>query len=244
MEGIIPTVDQVRDRIDHAGDEEYRACLRTLFLCCARVSEVVGDSSPGDDSQARGPVGTDAKDEFYDKDGRQEKALTIQVKTAKRQGMIRVIGLPADYEPWVRPTAKYFWNKDTEKVFPFTRQTLGEYVRGNGIFEGFIWTVRKYEISLSPAKRNDKGDILEKAQIQKVDEHPKLFTVHSLRDVRATNLLLDYGFDGVELAIHGGWAINRSETGVSQVMARYLDIYRDWKRPFKKLLPALAPKPS
>lgn len=178
-------------------------------------------------------------DAFYEKDGRKEKALVLSVKTAKRGGMVRLVGLPADYDPWVRPTAKTFWDRGTLKVFPFTRQALGEYVRSNHIFEGYIWTVRKYEILLTPSRRNQAGEIIEKAEVKKVAEHPKPFTVHSLRDARATNLLIDHDFDGVDLAIHGGWAINRAETGISQVMSRYLDIYREWKRPFKRLLPPI-----
>ena len=236
---------------NHSGDEDYRACLRAIVLMCARASEVVGVSSPSDvRSPARGPMGKDAKAMVYEgsrdtgDEGRKEKALVIVVKTAKRQGMERWVGVPADYEPWARPTLDYFWNTrgEEEKVFPFTRQALGEYVRSNHVFEGFIWNVLKYEIVLAPARRDQQGNILAEAQVKRVPAHPKPFTIHSLRDCRATYLISVKRFDGPDLAIHGGWAINRAETGVSQVMARYIDIYREWARPFSKLLPPWSAK--
>lgn len=249
-QGKIPTYAEVCERIDHAGDRDYRACLRAIVLMCARASEVVGESSPSDvRSPARGPTGEDAKDLVYtgiretNDEGRKENALVIVTKTAKRQGMERWVGIPADYEPWARPTAEYFWNNRPlkEKVFPFTRQALGEYVRSNNIFEGFVWNVLKYDIVLTPTKRDNLGNILAEPLVKKVGSHEKPFTLHSLRDCRATYLISVKRFDGPDLAIHGGWAINRAETGVSQVMARYIDIYRDWARPFSKLLPPWRP---
>lgn len=244
MEGIIPTTAQVRERIDACGDEEMRAALRSAFLMCARVSEVVGRGNPSDGYDAIGPTPEQAVDVFYeapniyDEATRREKALVITIKTAKREGMIRMVGLPADYDPWVKETARYFWSRpEREKVFPFTRQALGDYVRSNNVFEGFIWTVRKYQIVLERAKRDQQGNIVEEPKVKTISEHPKAFTIHSLRDARATQLMLEYNFLGVDLAIHGGWAINRAEAGVSAVQARYLDIYKEWKKPFRKLLP-------
>ena len=245
MEGIIPTTAQVRERIDRCGDEDFRAALRAAFLMCARVSEVVGKTNLSDGYEARGPVPSDAFDTFYeapniyDQTPRREKALVIKVRTAKREGMLRMVGLPADYDPWVRETASYFWSRpEGERVFPFSRQDLGDYARSNNVFEGLLWTVRKYQIVLERAKRDQQGRIIEEPKVKAVSEHPKPFTLHSLRDARATQLLLENSFEGVDLAIHGGWAINRAETGVSAVMSRYLDIYKEWKRPFRKLLPS------
>lgn len=251
VEGHIPTTAEVRERIDRCGDEHYRACLRATFLMCARISEVVGVSSPGDtgpDYTARGPTGEDAVAEYYeapnpyDKDRQlKEKALVISVKTAKRRGMIRRIGLPADHDPWVRETAKYFWNNNgnqKEPVFPFTRQALWMYMESNQVFEGLTWMVKDYSILLAPAKRDNEGNLLQKADSKFVKEHLKRFTVHSLRDVRATQLIMEYDFDGTDIAIHGGWAISQAEAGVSTVMSRYINLYETWQRPFKKLLPS------
>ena len=68
-----------------------------------------------------------------------------------------------------------------------------------------------------------------------VEGHMKQFTVHSLRDARATELL-SKGFDGVDLGIFGGWAMQRLVTGVTAVMSRYIDIYKQWGIPFPKLM--------
>lgn len=247
MEGKIPSVEEIRQRVDGCGDQDFRAALRAAFLMCARVSEVVGKGNPSDGYEARGPTPKEAIDLFYEAPNkyddvtRKEKALVVIVKTAKRDGMERWVGLPADYDPWVKETARYFWSRpEGEKVFPFTRQALGDYARSNNVFEGFLWTVRKYQIVLERAKRDQQGNVVEEAKVKAILEHPKPFTIHSLRDARATSLMLENNFVGLDLAIHGGWAINRAEVGVSAVEARYLDIYKEWKKPFKKLLPLQA----
>jgi hypothetical protein len=213
-----------------------REVLRTCYELCARISEVVGESSPGDTSEARGPRGNEAERVYYEKDDVRAKAWVAHVKTAKRGGMERWVGLPVELDPWASDLADYFLSQEDRLVFPFTRQAVTEFVHSNDVFEGMEWPVQEYRIFLAPALRDPSGRILEDASVRKIEGHMKPFTVHSLRDARATELLNDYNFDGVDLAIHGGWAVQRAVTGVTPVMARYLDLYRDWKRPFPKLL--------
>lgn len=231
LEGEVPTVGQVRARIERAGDRAMGMGLRSCLLLCARVSEVVGYSSPGEGSEARGPKGSDAKRELTKVGTKEYKALVVDVRTAKRKGMLRRVGLAADFDPWVPQVADYFYERGEEVAFDFSQRALREYVSSNRLFDGWLWQVDDYLIG-------------EEGTWSKVPGHMKRFSIHSLRDVRATTLLSFYGFDGADLAIHGGWTVNRAVTGISQVMARYLKFYEQWERPFPKLLKALPASPS
>ncbi len=222
---LVPSFLEVRGRIEHAGDHEFKLCLMTALELCARISEIVGVSTPGDGSFARGPRGSDAKDDWWGEGFSRQKALVIDVRTAKRKGLVRRIGLPPDFDPWVMKVAEHFWSRGDGLAFPFTRHSISEYVNENALFEGWGWPVQDYSIY------EGKG-----IPPQKIEGHIKPFSLHSLRDVRATQLLTFYGFDGVDLAIHGGWTIQNTVAGVTSVMARYLDIYQDWRRPFPKLM--------
>lgn len=235
--GKVPTTLEVRDRIDRAGDELMRQALRATYLRCARESETVGRAySP---ETAYGPKGNDAEPSVWiDPTGQKndEKAVVFHTKTAKRGGMLRLIGLPLD-DPWVKPLAEFMWDRGEQEAFPLSRQEMVSYVNENDVFEGLVWPVQEYLIFEAPAVRNAQGQIVQAAKVKEVEGHMKPFTVHSLRDARATYLLNERHFDGVDLAIHGGWAINRTVTGISPVMARYVrPIYQQWERPFPKLM--------
>jgi hypothetical protein len=197
--------------------------LRACYLCCARVSEIVGENY-GSQNLARGPRGIDAKDVYWESGPVKEKALVIDIHTAKRSGLLRRLGLAPDYDSWVLPMGQYFWSKGESVVFPFTRQELSEYVESNQVFEGLEWPVDKYTLW--------SGGKVER----KVEGHLKPFTIHSLRHLRATTLTMDYGFDAWDLAIHGGWTVNVIAAGITEMMARYQKIYERWDRPFPKLL--------
>lgn len=235
--GRSATVAEVRERIDRAGDELMRQSLRAAFLWCARESEVVGRAYKPE--TAYGPKGNDAEPEVWrDPEGRlsDEKALVFHVKTAKRGGLLRNVGLPLN-DPWVMTLAEFMWEKGEGEAFPLNRQELVAYVNDNDVFEGLSWDLMEYSIFESPAVRDAKGRIVTQAVVKQVPAHRVKFTVHRLRDARATYLINEKHFDGVELAIHGGWAINRTLTGITPVMAKYLKpIYEIWERPFPKLL--------
>ena len=107
---LIPTSAQVRQRIDNAGDLDNAMALRACYLCCARVSEIVGENY-GSQNLARGPRGIDAKDVYWESGPVKEKALVIDIHTAKRSGLLRRLGLAPDYDSWVLPMGQYFWSK-------------------------------------------------------------------------------------------------------------------------------------
>lgn len=213
-----------------------RAALRYAFCICGRVSEVVGQKSPTDRSPANGPKPEDAEAVLVMVGNKKEKAWVPSVKTSKHGAMIRKPGLAADYDPWVPELKSYFEGKPLGKpVFDFTRFNLGDYVDDNDVFEGLVWRLEEYHIFLN------KNGVME---VKRVPTHLVRFTIHRLRDARATNLIDYYGFDGYGLSVHGGWKPSGTVPGMSPVMAKYTTpIYTDWEKPFPKLLKPLAVPP-
>lgn len=162
----LPTVREVRKRIDGINDVPTSMVLRTAFLYAGRISEVVGKVSPSDMTVARGPRGTDASlDQIEGHD-----AVLFKVRTAKRKGLERIIALPTECEPWALPLYNYFKDVKTEFVFPFTRQKVWKDAQPT--FEGFKCPIEPYKIT---------GHA-------KVERHVRPFTLHSLRHLRATRL--------------------------------------------------------
>jgi len=193
------------------------------YLFCARVSEIIGKTSPSDlaKTQARGPTGSDVKRDVFELGPIKEEVVVFTVRTAKRGGKKRNIALPLNpkYEPWTEQLYNYFREFKTDKVFNFTRQKAGGYARD--IFEGFTYQIDAYKL-------------WENGEAEKtVKEHPKPFRTHALRHLRATELIEEYGCDGIDLSIYGGWTL-RSMIGVGSAMSRYAHL--NWRKYFPKLL--------
>ena len=91
----LPSVEDIRERIDSVEMIKYKNALRYEYLICGRVSEVCGKY---------GPKGTDAQ--IVEIDG--EEAVLFLVKTAKRKGKLRPVALPLKYEPWARALVGWF----------------------------------------------------------------------------------------------------------------------------------------
>lgn len=195
---------------------------KCAYLYAGRITEVVGDSSPNDTSHAIGPVGTDANPDVYINTNMdlREPAAVFTVRTAKRGKKPRLVALPLNYEPWARELGKYFDARGEKLVFPFTRQHVGDVIRESGVFEGLEYPIEKYTIWQ------------EKVAGPPVERHLRPFNLHALRHLRASELVEHYGFDGIDLAIYGGWTF-RASVGVGS-LDRYLSL--GWQRYFPKLL--------
>jgi integrase len=66
-----------------------------------------------------------------------------------------------------------------------------------------------------------------------VAQHWRSITTHGLRHIRATELIMHYGFDGIDLAIFCGWSLKK-EVAMPSMATRYL--HMQWIRYFPKLL--------
>ena len=221
----LPNINVVRGRIEKVFEEDIRCCLMTAYLYAGRISEVVGKASPGDNTVARGPVGSDARLDFYKNGNVEEECVIFSVKTAKREGLIRNIALPLNFEPWAKKVYDYFKDFREKTVFPFTRQKVGSYVRENKVFAGLEYPIEKYVVVKKTLE-------LKKEVIQR-ERHMRAYNLHALRHSRASELIEYYGFDGFNLATYGGW-LYRTAARTSSVMDRYLSL--GWQSYFPKLL--------
>lgn len=222
----LPTVSEVRQRIESVTTPEYRYGLMATYLLDARISEVVSRACPNDNrgkEVARGPIGKDARLENYVFAGNEIACVIFSVKTAKRGGNLRSIALPLEqqYEPWTRPLFTYYQQAESRPVFPYTRQQIWNYAKQQNVFKNLTYPIERYYV------RKDNG--LKK----EIDKHDRPFALHALRHLRATELIEFYGFDGFNLSIYGGWTI-KTMVGVSSSMERYLSL--SWQSYFPKLL--------
>jgi hypothetical protein len=192
------------------------------YLFCARISEIVGKRYPSDiTTKARGITGFDAKQHVVKVGLERYDAVVFTVKTAKRHGKIRKIGLPLGkrYEPFAENLFDYVSQFGSNHVFPFTRQRAWQYSKE--IFSDLSYPIESYKPFL-----NGKAQKL-------VKEHLKPFRTHALRHLRATELIEVYDFTAVELSFYGGWTL-RSMVGVGSALSRYSHV--QWRKYFPKLL--------
>lgn len=205
----LPRFKDVRERIEGIKSSPHRFAFKYQYLTGTRSSEVCGKW------HIRGK-------DFELNKHEDHPLIVFWVRTAKRDGRIRLIALPLEpeYEPWAADLVKYFEKrKDREKVFNFTRRTLQNYGRKH--FNGLSYQIEKY--------RHNK---------QTIESHSKKLTTHGIRHIRATELMMRYGFDQIDLTIFMGWTFRASLKTVPEVIERY--IYMQWSRYFPKLLKPLA----
>ena len=218
----IPEVETIRKRIANTRDMETRMCFTAEYLCCARISEIIGRKCPSDiTTHARGFTGKDVKLTTFRQGKEPVDAVVFTVRTAKRGGKERSIALPIDkqYEPLAEPLYNYIKQFGADTVFNFTRQKA--FTQSKNIFEGLTYPIERYR----PFKDGKALDF--------VEEHDKPFRTHALRHVRATELLDFYDFTAIELSLYGGWTL-KSMVGVGSAMSRYTHL--QWKKYFPKLL--------
>jgi len=214
----LPSYADVRKRIENVEDPEIQFCLKTTYLYAGRISEVVGKASPGDSkTTARGPKGTDVLLDYYQFRDKEEEVAVFTVRTAKRGGIERKVGIPTSFEPWAKQLYEYFQDHKDSYVFPFTRQTV--WVRSKDVFKGFIYFIEDYRV-------------LRNAELELVQRHLRLFRLHALRHLRASELVSFYGFDGFGLATYGGWKYSTAAR-TSAVIDRYLSL--SWQSYIEKL---------
>ena len=136
------------------------------------------------------------------------------MKTAKRMGREKFIALPLNpkYEPFTQEILEYFKGQKkrrSNKAFNFSTRTLQN--RAAECFQGLEYMVEK------------RG---------KIDRHKRNVLTHGLRHFRATELVIEYGFDSIDLAIFCGWTLGTA-TGMG-IADRYVSY--QWQRYFPKLL--------
>lgn len=228
----VPQLTTFREVVDKIPSRRDEILIKALYLCAARVSEMIGHVTPYDlkhkKSQAYGKhltwklvnfipetLGTPQGGRDLLKQGF-EKVLLLKMPIAKRKRksrkkepsledllVFKQIGLPCN--PKFEP-----WTIDLLKhiskhkqlTFPLTRQWAWQLVKEN---------------------------------LQQLD--PKIHT-HSLRHYRITHLIDYYGFDPYEVTIYAGWTIKTTAGQMGISAGAPIDIYTHltWRRYFPKLL--------
>jgi len=205
---------KVRERIEAVGDREIRLCLMCTFLFAGRISEVVSYASPGDKkTKPRGPRGTEVRTDMFKLGPIEEEAAIFTVRTAKRKGLVRLVALPFNgrFEPWTKTIYDFYREVGEGHLFPFTRQKA--WIKAKEAFQGLQYSTGGYSKNKNYfAPRN------------------RPFTLHSLRHIRASQLVEYYGFDSFDLSSYCGWSLERGS------MSKY--IHLSWMRYFPKLLKA------
>jgi len=219
----LPSVDEIRRRIELIPEKSIQMACKALYLLAARASEIVGRAYVYE--RFYGVRGVDAHLDYYLLDNRKIDAVVFRLKTAKRKGTPRNIGLPLDYEPWAKELFDYFQQFGNDYVFPFTRQEL--WFQAKKHFKDLTYKVYEY-----PYVDKKTGELKWK------EAHDKSFTLHALRHLRSVELVEFYGFDGFNLSAYCGWTIRSGQArfgvSVSPAMTRY--IHLAWQGYFPKLL--------
>jgi len=204
----LPSVEEVRRRIDAVEDEVYRNALRYQYLICGRVSEVVGKYAPLGNHFA-----------IVDFDG--VEAVLFMVRTAKRRNNpLRPVALPLDrrYEPWAEPLLEWFTERGDRKAFPCSVRSLQYAARE--AFEGLYYPVDEYRRAVELHAAGERSVIWDV-----IPSHWRPMCTHALRHVRAFHdLMAFYGFDGLDLAIYGGWSSRVADQQLPAPARRYLHL--------------------
>jgi len=224
----VPQLTTFREVVDKIPSRRDEILIKSLYLCAARVSELIGKVTPYDlkhhKSQAYGkhltwklqnyiPENMAVREKM--KEGF-AKALILKMPVAKRKKksrkkepsiedllVFKTIALPCnpEFEPWTIDLLKWI-SKKKQLTFPITRQWAWQLVRDN---------------------------------LHELD--PKIHT-HSLRHYRITHLIEYYGFDPYEVTVYAGWTIKTTAGAMGISAGSPIDIYTHltWRRYFPKLL--------
>jgi len=219
---MLPDIALIRSCLESIRTKPFQMACKAAYLFSGRISEVVSQSYGNE--KVYGPSGSDVFQDFFVTGDKRFDVVVFKVKTAKRNGLQRNIGLPLDFEPWAKQLFSYFQEFGKDFVFPFMRQDVWR--EAKQAFKGLWYPIEKYVVW--------KDGKLEKV----VEDHERSYTLHALRHSRTTELVEFYGFEALNLAAYCGWTITTagSQFGVNvpKVISRYL--YLNWQGYFPKLL--------
>ena len=226
-----PDVFELRERIETIKKKDVRMCVKFLQLIDGRISEAVSEAYPSDvGTTPRGPLGRSLDiQEHMD-----EEAALFSVNTAKRDGLKRICALPLnkEYEPWAKELVDYFQTFDyNDPVFPFKRQHVGRHSKD--CWKDLYYKIESYNVievdSLGNVIMDDDGKRIRR----KVDVHFRTVNLHAGRHIRASDLVVYYGFVGADLSAFAGWTLSTA-MGMSSSVNRYVTL--DWRSYFPKFL--------
>jgi hypothetical protein len=239
VQGTLPNYKTVRKLIQGIKEERFRVGGMFGYLIAGRVSEIVTKVCKSDTGTTpNGPRGQDFDIANYEGN----EVLVLNVKTSKRDGLPRDIGVPLDpkLEPFAKPVYDYFQRfHDEEPVFYYTRQDL--YNGSKEAFKGYIYPIEPYTIrdidheKLDTLLRNVPEEIQQYIKPPKfvvnetkVPRHNRRLALHgSMRHYRTMEMAQRYGFTKEERDIYTGHKTPGSDDRYSHL---------NWRQYFPKLI--------
>jgi len=213
------------------------------FLVAGRVSEIVGSACKSDiKTTPRGPTGRDFEVTEARVNDVDYEVVVFNVKTSKRGGIPRSIGLPLsrEKEPWAKSVLEYFEKfSDDEHVFPYTRQAL--FPSSVEIFkDDYVYPIEEYSTQeLDTEKFNElltqvpeelkhlvkpPKYLMEETKIKR---HERKLRLHgALRHYRLMELTQKFKFNREDRKMFAGHTLD--------VTDRY--VHLDWSSYFPKLV--------
>ena len=257
----LPNVAEVRQRIEQIREESFRNLLKSAYLFCARIGEVVhytypcdiGTGTTGPKLYARetsytpniedsGTVGTlmmialaEGRDLALKQIARiKEPVALFHVWTEKRKGLKRQ-GIRRDIALPLNPEFEP-WTKDLLWYFQ-KQQVLKQPIFPFFRQKAYALAKPVFEglsVKITHYRKTlPELDLKGKHLMKMIPEHTKPFTVHSLRKIRENELRRNYRFDAFEISAYGGWTM-QTMAGTSSALAHYDT--PAWEDYFPKLL--------
>jgi hypothetical protein len=260
----LPTVLDVRKRVEKVQREDIRIFLQSLYLLgAARSYELTGRNCPNDSTHKKviyGPRGTDATETIYQPteltatqaaliisgqiDPKQAlqpvKIALFRVSIAKRQlgedeqTKSRLVALPLDER----------FEPWTQPIYKYFKTKGSDYVFPFTRQEAWRWITKKEPIFKGLTYPIQTYRVKKTGETEKtiIAMHPRKFKLHALRHLRVNELIENYEFDGLDYAAYVGWSLttapnNLSSSPTPPMLRVYgTDIYEKWRRYAKKLL--------
>lgn len=260
----LPTVTEVRKRIEKVQCEDIRLFLQSIYLLgAARSYELTGRNCPGDSTHKNvvyGPRGTDATETVYQPtelsatqaaliisgqiDAKQAlqpvKIALFRISIAKRQLGIneqvktRLVALPLEEK----------YEPWTKPIFQYFKKRGNNYVFPFTRQKAWQWITKKEPVFKGLTYPIQTYRIKKTGETEKtiISAHKRKFKLHALRHLRVNELIENYEFDGLDYAAYVGWSLttapsNLSGSPIPPMLRVYgTDIYEKWKRYIKKLL--------
>ena len=184
---------QVQERIESIHEIKARNIAKFQLLTACRISEAVGKYAV-------------KKDDMTFTDYKGVHLVLFNLKTAKRDGIERVIALPLESK-WIPELVECFQKtKSKRKVFDYSPRSVERHF--TEAFKGLKYSIEKY----SPSKEVS------------VARHENNVSTHALRHLRLSELINHYGFDDIDLSIYAGWKLKgMASRYVTGQWGRYID---------------------
>jgi len=243
-EGVLPDYLKVRELIQSIPEKRFRMGGIYGYLIAGRASEIVTKACPSDEGTTPyGPQGKDYSIMHHQEEGGQRyDVLVLHIKTSKRGGLPRDVGIPLDkeLEPFAMEIYEYFQSFDpSDPVFYYTRQQLYEGTRE--VFDGYIYPIEPYTIRKidQPRFTEIKNKVPQELRSlikppkdivyeRKIPRHYRKLALHgSMRHYRIMELAQRHGLNKEERDIYTGHTTSGSDDRYSHL---------NWRQYFPKLL--------